>query len=167
MESKPKNPDSIVVLAKVLVWVMLLHGALMIAVGSALVADPFAFSSNNRGGIGFLLQCFGFLVVFAGASNMLAAVLFFRRSVDSKLGIYLAVALNVLVCLLALLGYGRYIYLRREFASVVFWWYCFMTLNVLLVVMFRHPSVVSWCKKARAPRGRPESGFPVIVDEDR
>ena len=167
MDSTPKNPDPIVVLAKVLVWVMLLHGALMIAVGSTLVLDPLAFSRSTRGGMDLLLRCFGFLVVFAGASNMLAAVLFFRRSIVGRMGIYVAMVLNILLCLVALLGYGISIYIRREFASVVFWWYCFMTLDVLLVVIFRHPSVVSWCKKARPPRRPLDSGFPVIVDEDQ
>ena len=139
MNSTPKAP--IVVLAKVLVWVMLLHGALMIAVGLALVADEIDFSSH-RGGVRFLLQCFGFPVVFAGALNMLAAVLWLRRSTYGwSFWIYLAVVLNVLLCLVALLGYGNFTYIQRELASVVFWWYCFMTLNVLLVVIVRHLSV--------------------------
>ncbi len=143
MDSTPKNPGPIVVLAKVLVWVMMLHGALMIAVGSTLVLDPLAFSPSTRGGMDLLLRCFGFLVVFAGALNMLAAVLFFWRSAYRWFWVYLAVIMNVLLCVVALMGYGTFIYIRLEFGSV--WWSCYMAVHVLVGVglLLRHLSVAA------------------------
>ena len=131
-------------LATVLVWVMLLHGALMIVVGTILVFDPLAFSSSDRGGMDLLLQCFGFLVVFAGALNMLAAVLWLRRSTYRwYFWVHLAVIMNLLLCVVALMCYGRSIYIRREFGSV--WWSCYMAVHVLVGVglLLRHLSVAA------------------------
>lgn len=166
MDSKPKYPAPIVVLARILVWLMLLNGALILAVGMALVGGALDFPSvSHRGASRFLLQCFGFPVAFAGALNILSAVLFFRLSTASRLWVYLALVLNVFLCLVAALGYLIYISIRRDFSSLVLWWYCYLAANVLLAVVLRHPSVVSWCRAGRARRRTPASGFPVITDE--
>lgn len=159
-----KDLAPIVIVARVLVWLMLLHGALMIAVGFGLLTDAIDFSSI-QGGPRWLVRNFGFPMVFVGALNMVSAGFFFLLSTGRRLGVCLTVVPNVILCLVAGLGYLQYPYMRRELSSVVFWWYCFMAVNVLLGVVLRHPSVVSWCRAGRARRRPPTSGFPVITDE--
>ena len=142
MDSNRKS--QIVDLATVLVWVMLLHGALMIAVGSALVLDAFDFSFHDRGGLRSLMQLFGFPLGFAGALNILAAVLWLRRSTYRwYFWVYLAVIVNLLLCVVALMGYGRFISIRRDFESV--WWSWYMAVHLLhsVGVLLRHLSAAA------------------------
>ena len=158
----PKHQSRMVVLTRALVWFILFQGGLMCVTALALLAGSIDFSSHSY--LDDVLSYCGLPMALLGVGNIFASVLFFRAP-DWRLPVYTILILNVLLYLAGALSYVWIPYVRKELAGLESSWYFLVAVNVLLGVVLRHPSVVSWCGRGRAPRRPPTSGFPVITDE--